>query len=57
MKKNVFSKIQMEGRTLAFSSRFFCMFGNHLQGCFYRNIIVELTFQAWIPIKTGSYKT
>lgn len=41
----------MEGRTLAFSWVFFCMFGNHLHGCFYRNVIVELTFQVWIPIK------
>lgn len=47
----------MEDRTLAFSSGFFCMFENHLHGCFYRNVIVELTFQVWIPIKkTGSYK-
>lgn len=41
----------MEGRTLAFSRGFFCMFGNHLHDCFYRNMIVELTFQVWIPIK------
>lgn len=41
----------MGGRTLAFSSVFFCMFGNHLCGRFYRNMIVELTFQVWIPIK------
>lgn len=41
----------MGGRTLAFSSVFFCMFGNHLCGHFYRNMIVELTFQVWIPIK------
>lgn len=41
----------MEGRTLPFSWVFFCMFGNHLHGCFYRNVIVELTFQVWIPIK------
>lgn len=41
----------MEDRTLSFSSGFFCMFGNHPHGCFYRDVIVELTFQVWIPIK------
>lgn len=41
----------MEGRTPTFSWVFFCMFGNHLHGCFYRNMIVELTFQVWIPVK------
>lgn len=46
----------MEGRTLAFSSGFFCMFGNHLHGCFYRNMIVELTFQVSIPIKNQEVK-
>lgn len=42
----------MEGITLAFLSGFFCMFGNLLRWCIYRDMIVELTFQVWIPIKT-----
>lgn len=41
----------MEDRTLSFLSGFFCMFGNHPHGCFYRDVVVELTFQVWIPIK------
>lgn len=28
------------------------MFGNLLHCCFYRDMIVELTLQVWIPIKT-----
>lgn len=43
--------MQMKGRILAFLSGFFCMFGN-LHCHFYRYMIVELTFQVWIPIKT-----
>lgn len=42
----------MEGITPAFLSGFFCMFGNLLHWCIYRDMIVELTFQVWIPIKT-----